>query len=189
MTDFSAFFKLGIGHILDLSGIDHLLFIASILLVYSLSDWRIILRLMTAFTFGHGISMVIAFLGFTPVSRALIEFLIPITILVTSVYHLVIGKGSGVAQYLMIAFFGLIHGAAYSGEFMSMMGSTPKVFLPLLGFNLGVECGQLAFGVLLLLGLHLLFKAIIGWKRAATILIFGLISVFSLYLAIQTWPW
>jgi hypothetical protein len=189
MTDFLAFFNLGLGHILDLSGIDHLLFIASILLVYSLIDWRIIIRLMTAFTLGHAISMAIAFLGITPVSRALIEFLIPLTILVTSIYHLIAGKGSGLTQYIMIAFFGLIHGAAYSGEFMSMMGSAPEILLPLLGFNLGVEFGQLVFGAALLLTLHLLFNAIKSWKRAVTILIFGLITVFSLFLAIQTWPW
>ena len=189
MSDFSAFFKLGISHILDFRGIDHLLFIESILLVYSLADWKIILRLLTAFTLGHAISMSLAYFGLTFLSRELIEFLIPLTILTTSIYHLIQGKGSGVIQYIMIAFFGLIHGAAYSGEFMSMMGKSSEVLIPLLGFNLGVECGQLLFGAALLIGLHFLFNTLKDWKRATTILIFGLITVFSVYLAIQSWPW
>jgi hypothetical protein len=189
MNDFNAFFKLGLSHILDLSGIDHLLFIASILIVFSLSDWRQILRLMTAFTLGHAISMAVAYVGTIPISRELIEFLIPLTILTTTVYHLIVGKGSGPFQYVMVALFGLIHGAAYSGEFMSMMGRSNEVLLPLLGFNLGVEAGQLLFGSVLIISLHFLFHAHEGWKRAMTILIFGLISVFSTYLAIQSWPW
>ena len=189
MIDFIAFFKIGLAHILDLEGIDHLLFIASILLAYTLADWRVVIKLLTAFTLGHALSMVLGYYGHIPLGRNMIEFLIPLTILGTSMYHLAIGKGSTIIHYVMICFFGLIHGAAYSGEFMSMMGRTPQVLLPLLGFNIGVEFGQILFGTILLLTLHMVFKYLPHWKRTLTILIFGLITLVALYLAIKTWPW
>ncbi len=189
MNDFSAFFQIGVSHILDLGGMDHLLFITSILLVYTFADWRELLKLLTAFTLGHAISMALGYYSLLPFERDVIEFLIPLTILTTCIYHLVSGKGSGKVPYLIISFFGLIHGAAYSGEFMSMMGRTPQVLSPLLGFNLGVEFGQILFGSVILLTIQGVFKSLPQWKRALTMTIFGLVSLMAIYLAIKSWPW
>ena len=133
--------------------------------------------------------MVLGYFGWIPIERGLIEFLIPLTILSTAVYHLLFEKGSSSIQYLMICFFGLIHGAAYSGEFMSMMGRTPQVLMPLFGFNLGVEFAQLLFGMSLILTIHGVFNLLPNWKRGTTILIFGLISLVAVYLTFKAWPW
>jgi hypothetical protein len=147
MGQFQLYFQLGIQHILDLKGFDHILFVVALCAIYVTRDWKKILILVTAFTIGHSITLALATLKLVRVNSDWIEFLIPVTIAVTAVSNIFSPKpssGRGIPiNYLFALFFGLIHGLGFSNYLRSLLGKEASIFQPLLAFNLGLEAGQL----------------------------------------------
>jgi len=147
MGQFQLYFQLGIQHILDLKGFDHILFVVALCAIYVTRDWKKILILVTAFTIGHSITLALATLKLVKVNSDWIEFLIPVTIAVTAVSNIFSPKpssGRGIPiNYLFALFFGLIHGLGFSNYLRSLLGKEASIFQPLLAFNLGLEAGQL----------------------------------------------
>ena len=115
MSEFAAFFQMGVRHILNPEALDHLLFLLALGAVYRLRDWRDGLKVVTAFTVGHSITLALAATGHFPIPARWIEFLIPITILVTSVDNLRDWLTAAVPVHrhrraVFAGLFGLIHG-------------------------------------------------------------------------------
>lgn len=148
MSEFQVYFGLGKDHILDPNGYDHILFVIALCILYTLREWRKVLILVTAFTVGHSITLALATFEIVTVNAELIEFLIPVTILITAVSN-IIRKGesfSGRAlqlNYLYAVFFGLIHGLGFSNYLKSILGRDERIVTQLLAFNLGLELGQI----------------------------------------------
>ena len=147
MEEFGFYLKQGINHITDLAGMDHMLFVITLCAVYQLKNWRQILILVTAFTIGHSLTLALSALDIIRVNQELVETLIPVTILMTSIYN--VSQKNRTNQklsinYLLALSFGLIHGMGFSNYFRSMMMgiSDGSIIKPLLGFNIGVEIGQ-----------------------------------------------
>src|SRR6476660_9170644 len=88
MSDFSFYFKIGWEHIITIEALDHILFIAALAAIYVLKDWRQVLILVTAFTIGHTITLVLSAKELVEVKESLVEFLIPCTIIVTAISNL-----------------------------------------------------------------------------------------------------
>lgn len=144
---FGSFFELGIRHIMDLHAYDHMLFIAVLVAPYAPGEWRKILVLVTAFTIGHSISLALATLDIVSANMSIIEFLIPVTILITAIINFFPSKKPRFAKWapaLLVTFFGLIHGLGFSSYLSQLLGSSGNIAVPLLAFNLGVEAGQIA---------------------------------------------
>ncbi|MGV3586290.1 MAG: HupE/UreJ family protein [Adhaeribacter sp.] len=164
MQDFPLYFQLGITHILDWQGYDHILFVMALCGVYGWQDWRKLLILVTAFTVGHSLTLALSVFNLIPVSVSLIEFLIPVTIVITSLVNILRknqNKTSWLLTYLLTLLFGLIHGMGFSNYLKSLLGS--QVVGPLLAFNVGLEVGQLAI-VFITLTLSFL---VLNWFRAS----------------------
>ena len=148
MSEFQLYFGLGQDHILDANGYDHILFVLALCILYSLREWKQVLILVTAFTLGHSITLALATLEIINVDAGLIEFLIPVTILITAVSNIV-RKGDGPTgrslqlNYVYAAFFGLIHGMGFSNYLKSILGRDESIFTQLLAFNIGLEVGQI----------------------------------------------
>lgn len=141
-------FYLGIEHITDLQGYDHMLYLLALVSWAALSDaWRVVI-LATAFTLGHSITLLLAGMGWVHANGAWIEFLIPVTIALTALWNLRRSagekgrQGKGVIYAATVA-FGLIHGLGFSSFFRMMQEESEGIVMPLLRFNLGVEAGQL----------------------------------------------
>ncbi|MCS4435934.1 HupE/UreJ family protein [Aquiflexum gelatinilyticum] len=147
MGQFQLYFQLGIQHILDIKGFDHILFVVALCAIYVTRDWKKILILVTSFTIGHSITLALATLKLVKVNSDWIEFLIPVTIAVTAVSNIFSPKpssGRGIQiNYVFALFFGLIHGLGFSNYLRSLLGKEASIFQPLLAFNLGLEVGQL----------------------------------------------
>lgn len=196
MSTFVVYFQLGLEHLTDLNGYDHMLFLLALVAGYRWAHWRPVLALVTAFTVGHSLSLALATLGLVRVSSAWVEFLIPLTIAATALLALVrtgqpLQGGSRrqlVAAYALTVAFGLIHGLGFSGFLQSLLGRQASIVLPLVAFNLGLEAGQLAVvAVLLTLSAAItgLLRAPQGaWRVAQCVLAGGL----ALMLAAQRWP-
>lgn len=193
MSQFQLYFKLGLQHILDLNGFDHILFVIALCAIYLIRDWKKILILVTAFTIGHSITLALATLGWVRISSDLIEFLIPVTIAFTAFFNILHPKpsnGKGIQlNYLFALFFGLIHGLGFSNYLRSLLGRETSLFEPLLAFNLGLEVGQLVIvGVFLLIAF--IWVGIFATNRKEwTLIISALVLGMSLMMIIDTKFW
>jgi hypothetical protein len=147
MNSFQLYFKLGLQHILDIQGFDHILFVLALCAVYVARDWKKILILVTAFTIGHSLTLALATFNVVQVRAEVIEFLIPVTIAITAIFTLFRPKpnaSKGIQlNYLLAVFFGLIHGLGFSNYLKQLLGKETSIWQPLLSFNIGLEVGQL----------------------------------------------
>ena len=110
MSEFSLYYGLGLDHILDVNGYDHILFVIVLCALYQSSDWKKVLILVTSFTIGHSITLALATLGYISINADFIEFLIPVTILITAISNLFtrehrISGGRLYRNYLLAGFF------------------------------------------------------------------------------------
>lgn len=169
MHPFEFYLKLGFDHIADMAAYDHILFLVVLCAVYRIEQWKKILILVTAFTIGHSITLVLVSLDIFSIPSNLIKFLIPATIFITAL-HNVIGpntteKTSRMNQnYGMALFFGLIHGMDFSNYFKALIMDPSDIVIPLLGFNIGIELGQLLV-VLFIVGVAFLFLNVLRVKH------------------------
>ena len=150
MNEFLTFVQMGIQHITDLTAFDHMLFVITLCAVYELAAWKRILILITAFTLGHSITLVLSGFKLLQVPSELVELLIPFTILLTALHNVGTKKAAGSLfskavsiNYLLALFFGLIHGMGFANYFRSLMGEDGSIAWPLFSFNVGIELGQL----------------------------------------------
>ncbi|MDW8851509.1 HupE/UreJ family protein [Flavobacterium sp. MMLR14_040] len=158
MSEFWIYFQIGLKHVLDIHAYDHVLFLIALTVPYTFKDWKRILLLVTVFTVGHTLALVLSVFGIIAVKVSLVEFLIPITILITAFYHLFTAgkatKNDGLNLIFFVTlFFGIIHGLGFSNYFKTILGgSATSKLLPLGEFALGIEAAQLVvvFVVLLL---------------------------------------
>lgn len=138
VTTFAAH---GIRHIL--TGYDHLLFIAALALGAT-SLWNLV-KVVTAFTIAHSITLTLATLGWVNVASQLVEPLIAASIVFVAVENLRQPRGSDGLGRLAAAFvFGLVHGLGFAGGLLEIMHAMDRstVLLAILGFSLGVELGN-----------------------------------------------
>ncbi|MFM7855513.1 MAG: HupE/UreJ family protein [Flammeovirgaceae bacterium] len=169
MSEFFLYFSLGRDHILDYAnGYDHILFVLALCSVYVIRDWKKILILVTAFTIGHSITLALATMQIISVDTGLIEWLIPITILITAVNNLfkkveAVSRDTIQINYVFALFFGLIHGMGFSNYLRAILGKDHSIITQLLAFNLGLEYGQIIVVVLFLIFTYIL----VDWAKVA----------------------
>jgi hypothetical protein len=155
MSVFSTYLELGFRHILDPDGIDHILFIVALCASYELKFWKRILLLVTAFTLGHCLTLILSGMNLFRIDQELVELIIALTIAITSLQNVIIPKGdqTGVKlKYLGAVVFGLFHGMGFSSYFKALLSEEENLLFPLFSFNLGIELGQICIvaGMLLL---------------------------------------
>lgn len=159
MQDFLFYLKLGWEHIISLDALDHQLFVLVLVAVFWLKDWKKILWLVTAFTIGHSITLAMSVLDLLRVPGTWVEFLIPVTIFITATDNILMRnrpKNLMQMNYYLALFFGLIHGMGFANTARVMMSEEQNIFWPLLGFNIGLELGQIVVVAIILAVLFIL---------------------------------
>jgi hypothetical protein len=189
MELFLMYLEEGFKHIADLSGIDHILFIVALSIRYQFADWKKLLILVTAFTIGHSLTLALSVLNLITVSTKWIEFLIPVTIVITALSNIMVTKFVFKSRfpmiYFMASFFGLIHGLGFSNYLKGMLGRGESVLGPLLAFNVGLELGQLAI-VLAILLISFIFVQLFKWSRREVLLfVSGGVFAVALQMALE----
>ena len=191
MQDFFFYLKLGWEHIISLDALDHQLFILALVAVYALSDWKKILILVTAFTIGHSITLALSVLDFFRIPTDWVEFLIPLTIVITALDNIIFkGNQSKLMRinYFLALFFGLIHGMGFANTARMMMAKEQNIFVPLLGFNLGLEMGQILVVVIVLLLEFFIFKYLKIKKVNWILIVSFFVLLVSLKICIDRFP-
>ena len=169
MSIFSMYFELGLSHILDINGYDHILYVIALSTYFMSYGIKRLFYLISFFTLGHSISLALATFSLIQVNVPIIEFLIPISIIITSLIALLknrslhshVSKSSIYFTYFLTLSFGVIHGMGFSNYLRSLLGKSESVFTELLAFNLGVEVGQ----ILVVLAVVLLNEIVLFFFR------------------------
>lgn len=192
MEEFWLYFGLGKDHIADLNGYDHILFVAALCLGYLPRDWKKILILVTAFTIGHSITLALSALNFVNVSIKWVEFLIPVTIVITTLFNTRSLKGfeerNMKVVYGLTTFFGLIHGLGFSNYLKSLLGKDSSIIAQLLAFNLGLEAGQIIIVAIILLLSVICVRGLKIERRNFILFASGAVFGIALIMAIERFP-
>lgn len=189
MTEFELYYQMGLEHILDKNGYDHIIFVIALCALYQAEDWKRVLILVTSFTLGHSITLALSTLQIISIDSALIEFLISCTIFVTAFSNLFAKtERSEISyrNYFFAAFFGLIHGLGFSNYLKALLGKSESILYELLAFNIGLEVGQIII-VAIFLAVGFLTVSIFGVsKRDWKLIISSAVAGIALVLIIES---
>ncbi|MCE7058094.1 HupE/UreJ family protein [Algoriphagus sp. AGSA1] len=193
MNSFQLYFRLGLQHILDINGYDHILFVLALCAVFIPRDWRKVVILVTAFTIGHSVTLALATFKVVNINSDLIEFLIPVTIAITAFITILRPKpssGKGISiNYIFALIFGLIHGLGFSNYLRSLLGKEASIWQPLLAFNLGLEVGQLVIVAVFLLLTSILVGLAGVSRKEWTLVVASMVFGVALMLMLETKFW
>lgn len=145
MSTLWVYAQIGFRHIVSPDALDHILFLVALAAIYRPRDWRPALAVVSAFTVGHSITLALAATNILRLSPSIVEFLIPVTIAATGVENLAhrarLARGEHTRSRPVFAvIFGLVHGAGFA-EYLRQL-FVDDLTMPLLGFNVGIEAGQ-----------------------------------------------
>lgn len=183
---------LGFDHVMDVNGLDHFYFLIALVLPFSYTDWKKLLWWVTLFTLGHSFSLFASYMGWISVSGEWVEFLIPVTIILTSIAILIkkqtksSNKKNRFSEPLTLI-FGLIHGLGF-GRYFSQIVLEEEAYQALFSFAIGVELAQLLIvAAVVLINLFVVFffrKSKIKWQ----IIIASMILSQAVQMAIENYP-
>ncbi|HEY9227794.1 MAG TPA: HupE/UreJ family protein [Gemmatimonadaceae bacterium] len=145
MSELGTFVQLGFRHVVDVEAMDHILFLLALAAMYRLRDARSAVAVITAFTIAHSMTLALAVTKLVRLPSSLIEFVIPVTIIVTGLENLVASDERkrarrGWYRPFIAGVFGLIHGAGFANYLSELF--VEHIAVPLVGFNIGIELGQ-----------------------------------------------
>ncbi len=191
MNDLAFYFKEGWQHIISFNSLDHQLFIIALSAIYILKDWKKVLVLVTAFTLGHSLTLALSIYDIIRVDEKWVEFLIPITIIITAIFNFFIkdyNKNGLQLNYFFALFFGFIHGLGFANSIRFMLANDQKIGPGLLGFNLGLEAGQIICVTIILLASYLAID-VLGLKRRRWIYILSIATIiWAVKFAVERFP-
>lgn len=205
MSELPTFVELGFRHITDVLALDHVLFLIALAAIYRPLEWRRLTWVVTSFTVGHSVTLVLAATGALRLPSSLIEFLIPVTIVATCIENLVTYGGAGRRHFVryrpvLAGVFGLVHGAGFANYLRSLF--IERIALPLFGFNVGIELGQIVVLVIALTAFAIVDRAIAAVMRSRrlptvaaspvrlrAIAVSSLVGVAAMRWALERAPW
>jgi len=182
LESFLKFLELGLYHIVSFSSYDHILFVMLLALPYVFKDWKRILILISIFTLGHTLSLLLGVFNIVNLNVNVTEWLIPITIFFAALFNIFSPrKPTDNRSYLMLGivlFFGLIHGLGFANAFKTLVSVNENTFLSVIEFAIGIEIGQLII-VFCVLFLSFIFQNIFrfstrDWVMVSSAIILGL---------------
>ena len=187
MEEFKTWFFVGFDHILNYQALDHILFILALVVIYDFSMIKKIIFLITAFTIGHSITLALSALEVISYDQKMIEFAIPLTIVITSLSNIINRKNNSIkfvsANYLIALVFGLIHGLGFANYLKALLFKG-NIVLELFSFNVGIEVAQIivvvAFLFLSFFISKLMFKKRENWVLFVSSAIFGISLMLTL---------
>jgi len=195
MSDFWIYSTIGLKHVLNIFAYDHVLFLLALTVPYEFKSWKRLLILVSLFTLGHTLALLLSVFNIVTIKPNIVEFLIPITILITAMYNIVVsGKSSKKDSITFIgivtACFGIIHGLGFSNYFNTLVTGKPTdKLLPLFEFGLGIETAQITVVLLALLLAYVVQSLFKFSKRDWTLLISAFIVGVVIPMILQNEIW
>ena len=190
VDEIGLYFSIGWKHIISINALDHILFVTALAAIYIFKDWKKVLILVTAFTIGHSLTLALSVYDLIRVNDTIVEFLIPVTILITGVFNLFqknFSPKSLQLNYFFALFFGLIHGMGFANSIRFMLANNESMGWPLFSFNVGLEAGQIVI-VFVILSLSYLLITFLNLPRKIWVIFLSSIAIVaSLFMIIERW--
>ena len=190
MDEIWLYFSIGWEHIISINALDHILFVTALAAIYIFKDWKKVLILVTAFTIGHSLTLALSVYDIIRVNDKVVEFLIPVTILITGVFNLFqkdFTPKSLQLNYFFALFFGLIHGMGFANSIRFMLANNESIGWPLFSFNVGLEAGQIVI-VFIILSLSYLIINFLKLPRKIWVIFLSSIAILvSSFMIIERW--
>jgi hypothetical protein len=190
MDEIWLYFSIGWEHIVSINALDHILFVTALAAIYIFKDWKKVLILVTAFTIGHSLTLALSVYDIIRVNDKVVEFLIPVTILITGVFNLFqkdFSPKSLQLNYFFALFFGLIHGMGFANSIRFMLANNESIGWPLFSFNVGLEAGQIVIVLIILSLSYLLINLLKLRRKIWVIFLSSIVILVSLYMIIERW--
>ena len=187
MDIFKTWFMVGFDHILNVQALDHILFVLALVVIYKPNMIKQIVILITAFTIGHSVTLILSALDIINYNQKVIEFAIPLTIVITSLNNILNRKKTITkamsANYIIALVFGLIHGLGFANYLKALLFQD-NIILELFSFNVGIEAAQLIvvfiFSIISFVGSNYIFKKRENWVFFVSSAIFGVSLMLTL---------
>ena len=192
MDEFWIYLKLGLTHVLDFNAYDHVLYLIALVASYDFFRWKRVLWLVTIFTIGHTLSLVLAGYDILQVNMQWVEFLIPVSIIIASVYNLTIAGRRNQDNkkwllYMVTLFFGLVHGFGFSSYFQMLAAKKDQILAMLIEFALGIELAQIIVVLMVLIIGFITKRAFRVAKRDWILVTSSLVIGMALPILIEKW--
>lgn len=193
MQDFFFYTRLGLQHVLDINAYDHILFLCALAIPFTFKNWRPVLLLATIFTFTHCLALSLAVYNVLVMDVGLIEFLIPLTIVLTALFNIIYqkspeGKKNIVLHAIATAFFGFIHGFGFSNYFSMLIAGQDEKLAPLVGFATGIEISQILIVLCVLVVAYVLQSVLKVIQPLIVIVASILVILLTIPVLIETFP-
>lgn len=185
------YFGLGWHHIISPDALDHILFIVALAVIYRLEDWRKVVILVTAFTIGHFLTLILSVTDVIRANAEWVEFLIPLTIVITAVYNLINANRqtpSTTSPYILALSFGLVHGLGYANAIRFLLVGEQSLGGSLFAFNLGLEIGQIVVVLAALILGELVLRFTPLQKRYWVIIVSSIVILIAMNMVIDRIP-
>ncbi len=195
MSDFWIYFNIGLKHVLNIYAYDHVLFLLALTVPYEIKSWKRILILISLFTLGHSLALFLSVFNVVSIKATVVEFLIPITILIAAFYTIAISikssKKEGITfTGIITVFFGIIHGLGFSNYFNNILSGNPSdKLLPLSEFALGIESAQIIVVIATLLITYMVLTLTKFSKRDWTLIVSAFIIGVVVPMILQSEIW
>lgn len=192
MDEFWIYLKLGLTHVLDVNAYDHVLYLIALVASYDFFRWKRVLWLVTIFTIGHTLSLVLAGYDILKVNMQWVEFLIPVSIIIASVYNLTIAGRRNQDNkkwllYMVTLFFGLVHGFGFSSYFQMLAAKKDQILAMLIEFALGIELAQIIVVLMVLIIGFITKRAFRVAKRDWILVTSSLVIGMALPILLEKW--
>lgn len=170
MSQFALYFKLGLRYILDIYSVEYILFLISLLVVFTIKDWRRVIVLLVCFILGYTLTISLASFEIIKYNQELLEFLLPLTIFFTSFTNIFKKKdnfryhGNMIKNYILALLFGAIHGFSYGTYLTGITNHSIRFWDQFVAFNLGLGSAQIIVSLTFLF-IAFIFLSILGLNR------------------------
>jgi hypothetical protein len=192
MGTFGFYALLGFEHVLDFNGLDHFYFLIVLTLPFAFKHWKKVLWLVSVFTLGHTLSLTLAYKQWVVVDAAWIEFLIPLTIVISCFPLLLQTKKPSpsndvVFMGVLTFVFGLIHGLGFA-RYFSQIVLEDEAYSALLSFALGVEGAQLLIVLGVLVVNFIVYNVLHFARQKGQLIVASMIAALAGQMLLLNWP-
>lgn len=154
MNEFWFYFKMGLDHVVNGHNYVHILFVILLTVAYQFNSWKRLLLLITLFTLGHLLALLMVSYGAVKVSLGMVGFLIAAVIIFTALFNIFTAGQEKKREKLgllfgLSIFLGLLRGLEFAPYFLNILGQKSKL-LPSIEVALGIEAGQIIVAIIVL---------------------------------------
>lgn len=176
MSDFWIYFTLGLKHLWNIHAYIDIIFLLALTVPYEMKSWKKILILVSLFTAGHTLALMLSIFNVITIKVNIVAFIIPIIILITALYNILSsgksGKKDGITFIAIVtSLFGIIHGLGFANYLNNHLSGKPTdKLLPLFESSLGFFVSQI-IAVMLALLLAYVVQTLLKFSKRDWILI------------------